>query len=350
MVNDTRVIRDFIYLDADSLKSLSSQLFEGVTAQVIQSVTDERTGMTPPDKTETSNEEVAIAALKTESKFLYDDLYNRLESTLGPAVVSIQQRHPEEFWQQVNGAFLVKVAGIALIDDYGRLLSLLEKFNMLGRDISYIALYASGEYDKQRQKIEADVKELAEKVKTTKDLTARALYKKQLEALQILDDPDKLIAHITATQGGMQQNDAFLAALKSLINFFHQDRYEISIALGEQGEKVVFRGVMDKQWLRVTPEYLRSIYGGTSISLPIVIVGQVTHSSVLNKDVVTDPAPEAEQEGDDLSMKDVSHNMFRIMNTLDHIMTDSNRQSEVLIRPLAIYREANIPKADSMDS
>ena len=57
------------------------------------------------------------------------------------------------------------------------------------------------------------------------------------------------------------------------------------------------------------------------------------------------PDGRVEAAGAEKSMKDVSHDMFRIMSTLDEMMTSSKQGVEMLVRPLAIYQEVSILSA-----
>lgn len=75
------------------------------------------------------------------------------------------------------------------------------------------------------------------------------------------------------------------------------------------------------------------------------MVGQLTYvpSSELQM-----PDSKVEAAGTEKSMKDVFHDMFRIMSTLDEMMISSKQGVEMLVRPLAIYQEVSIPSASSV--
>ena len=84
MSGTNKIIRDFLYLDSERLYSLSSQVFEGVADRIAESFQSEHS-RTDTARTLTGknlDEKVANAALRTESKLLYDHLYNQLEERL----------------------------------------------------------------------------------------------------------------------------------------------------------------------------------------------------------------------------------------------------------------------------
>jgi hypothetical protein len=76
------VIRDFIYVDVERLYSLYSQIFEGVTDQIVQSYMDASASVSSDSGTESRQRAVSIEAQvaemsrRTENKFLYDHMYS----------------------------------------------------------------------------------------------------------------------------------------------------------------------------------------------------------------------------------------------------------------------------------
>src|ERR1035441_1247615 len=73
----------------------------------------------------------------------------------------------------------------------------------------------------------------------------------------------------------LRQNPELLKRLKLFLDFFGMDPFEVVVSAGEQS-MVTYRGVLDRKWLRVSPDLVRSLYG-TVIESPVTMVGQITH-------------------------------------------------------------------------
>ncbi len=153
------------------------------------------------------------------------------------------------------------------------------------------------------------------------------------------------------------------------IEMFNPRGFDITIAPSNKEEFVVFRGVLDKKWLRVQPDFLRSLYGG-SVASKWTMVGQVTY--IPREDVseideleevneVTEEISKAEIDGledetqlpgeidkneiseETPSMRDPFRNMFHAAREFDRMLLESEKRIEVIVAPLAIYHEIIIP-------
>ncbi len=106
----------------------------------------------------------------------------------------------------------------------------------------------------------------------------------------------------------------------------------------------MFRGILDRNLLRIQPEYLRVLYEG-SVSKKWTMVGEITrfpNAKQLGGDTV--PTPETVSEGttgdeDVLAMKDVMRTVFRSLDEMGGVFFDSKKRVELRVRPLAIYQE-----------
>ncbi|MGI4791183.1 MAG: DUF6414 family protein [Janthinobacterium lividum] len=143
MPNETRVIRDFIYMDVDRLNSLYSQAFSGVVPQILKSRSYERTNTegieSVPDESPQSllaQRLVTEARNETKNVILYDYLYTQFEDGVTDSIVQPQGLTRDNFAALLDGAFLIKVEGNAEIEDYERLAYSSEQFPILASDIA----------------------------------------------------------------------------------------------------------------------------------------------------------------------------------------------------------------------
>jgi len=331
MNNESRTIRDFIYVDVDRLYSLYSQVFEGVADQILQSYMDAST------KTNTQKEsmlkggsleaQVAEVSRRTENKFLYDHMYNQFEESIRHALLDSPEISAENYRDVLRDAFIIKIKGSAEVEDYNRLNKFMEKFNDIGEAIAYASV-VSKEVTEAIEQFETGVNQI-------RDRNARAKAKAK--------HPDKRkLAQEHAKELGLYQDEQNLKNLQLFSDLFNKDAFEITITPSQKSENVVFRGVLDKKWLRISPDLLQSLYGGY-IEANWVMVGQVTYIPGVelpesNKgSVVTDeldPRP---------SMRDPYRRMFRTARVFDRMFFEGKERVEIVIYPLALYREMLLP-------
>lgn len=339
----SKVIRDFLYLDNERLYSLSSQVHEGVVAHIAESFQSEqsRKDVQRAFLGKNIDEKVAEAALRTENKLLYDHLYSQLESGLAEVIVDPTRLVRPDYPDLIDKGVFIKVRGSAVVDDYKRLAAFLNGFNELGAGIAYVSTFQSGEIESARLDLEARKADLKAKLQSSKNPLERSELKNQIGALESLEQPTKFFQAFAATKG-LYQDPVFLSGLKIMLEMFRPNTYEISITPSPSDEARTFRSVLDRRWLRTDPEYLRSLYGGSAIATNLVMVGQLTSLLNTGEAISAAEAISAETAGEE-SIKDVSHKMFRIMSVLDEMMTASKQKPEILVHPLAIYKEIIVP-------
>src|SRR5438045_3510684 len=118
-------IKDFIYLDTDRLNSLYSQVFAGVVETIVETELNEEENQNSQKggvrfSGSTIEERVAAASYKTESKQLYDHMYNLLERKLADSITTITTISKEDYHSVTANAFLIKVHGTAELWDFQR--------------------------------------------------------------------------------------------------------------------------------------------------------------------------------------------------------------------------------------
>jgi hypothetical protein len=177
-------IRDFIYLDVERLYSFYSQVFEGVADHYVQSYIDahqsedSRKGLFLLGESDLETKLVEVSR-RTENKFLYDHMYNRLEDRIRPAIVEASSLTYADLSSIIANAFIVKVSGDAEIEDFDRIKDVMERFNFLGEALGYMSDYSSNA--EQARADEKSLDQLKVRVENARDNNQRAKAQAQLE-------------------------------------------------------------------------------------------------------------------------------------------------------------------------
>jgi len=382
------VIRDFIYLDVDWLRSLYSQAFEGVAEQMVRHTLDEsaRASSVPGATGEKLDTKVAEASVRSESTILHDHMYNRLEDRIGGAIKSPTAVTVAEYKHQLGNTFLLKVKGRAEIEDYDRIREFANKINEIGESIAYSALSTLEPLKELHQQIPDRIRALQQQL-PGKSKSQKAEINKQISDLKNIQEPDDLL-RVAADAMGLWQDPKSLSYINMWMGFFYPNGFEITIVPQPQTERVVFRGILNKRFLRLQPEYLRSIYAGF-VSAEWVMVGQVTYlpgtkapemettpleapaqstsaaetsaATIATTSAVGTPAQPARTDNPLLGiqneaqraaiasvtttpsetspMRDPFRDLFKRASYFDRLFFESKFRVEVLVRPLAIYQE-----------
>ena len=132
MPDQIKVVRDFIYIDVEKLYSLYSQINKGIADKIFQSWTSEGANRDVQKGSfgsrKSSEETVAETFQETSSLILYDYLYNSLEESLANAILKPDGINPENWHEVLADAYLIKVEGLAEINDYKHLVHSVSNF------------------------------------------------------------------------------------------------------------------------------------------------------------------------------------------------------------------------------
>lgn len=332
MTTTATPIRDFIYLDVDRLYSLYSQAFQGVADRIVQSYIDRLTstdtqkgGAFAGSIAEAQTEETSR---RTESKVLHDHMYNQLEVRLGGAIASPNGLDASNYRTKLQDEFLIKVNGQVEIEDYERFEQFTLKFNQFCEAIAYATSIS--------KPVQNVVDEATAEVNLIKDRNARV---KAQERLKHLNNPKTL-----AKTMGLSQDEKMLEHLRLWSKMFRPDGFDITIKPDVVSDDVAFRGVVDKSWLRMHPNVLRMTYGGAVLS-KWTMVGQITYlpgDAVLVEQILKANSPAQPEDPNNPSMRDPFRNMFTTSRTLERMFFESRSRLEIIVCPLAIYRERSV--------
>lgn len=324
-------IRDFIYVDVDRLYSLYSQVFEGVAEQIIQSYMDSSAKSDQQKggiRGSTTEAQVAEMSSRTEKKILYDHMYNRLESKLKKSILDVSGIPADDYIETLSKAFIIKVRGTAEIEDYNRVKIFMEKLNSLGEAVAYSAI--------QAEEFKNKISELEEQAKV-----ATAAERSQLkDYIKKIKDPKLL-----SKEMGLHQDEKLLDNLKKFVEIFYPEGFEITIKPEQHCENIVFRGIVDKKWLRVKPDLLRALYSGF-VNMQWTMVCQITFLPLkgfkLEEPEVNLNTPNT-SENNPSALRDPFRAIFQGMRGFDSMFLESQQRIEILVCPLAIYREVSLP-------
>lgn len=368
MSTENKSIRDFIYLDGDRLNSLYSQVFEGVAEEIVKAKLhgeiqkDTQSGGIT--KGQIAEAQFSEFQQSTESKVLYDYMYAQLESGLKEAILEPSELTTNNYREKLIDAFMVKVIGKAEVEDYDRIKIFAENFNELVSSFAYAeTVNALGMNIYQ---LEALIPHLKGESKTT----ARDLVQK-------LKNPAKL-----AQSKNYSQDPQLLSLISDFTEMFYPKGFEISVTPVTGTKDIVFRCVVDRSWLRLKPETLKALYGGYT-EFNWTLVGQITYMPgselpeipQVNTSTISEVAAGLEtshedtQEGEPTesnasspgenespknevqqgvtqnfpSMRDPFRNAFGMLRQLERVFLESQQRTEIIVHPLAIYREVTIP-------
>ena len=270
MPNETKTIRDFIYMDVERLNSLYSQAFGGVVPQIIKSKHHEGTSKQGQESISVeSPQELLTQRLVTEARhetknvILYDYLYTQFEDGVAASILKPDGLTQDNYRSLLNDAFLIKIQGPAEIEDYQRLAHTSEHFFEITTDIAWVshseairALIVFSESQIQELKQQAKGNTGNERSRINSQI---ADAERELKQYQDTENLKKKLA----AQMGMDIDPSFMKSVTRLFRHFTPDNFEVTILPSEGTGEVVFRGILDKRLLRIQPEYLRVLYEGS---------------------------------------------------------------------------------------
>jgi hypothetical protein len=312
-------VRDFIYLDVERLASLFAQSRKGLTTLVALHERGLQAGTTSAVDAE---EAVSTEAEKVrgEISVLHDYMYNLVESELNPFVFQagpgkvVDASHMDS----LRKSYMCSVSGIAAIHDYKRLSTFLSRFNELGEAIAYTQL--------KTPEVEAAIAALQEDRSD-----AHGKQKQEIaERLRKLGDVKTF-----ARERGLYHDEELLKKLRFFIDLFCGDAFEVQIRPSTETDSLVFRAYLKRESLRMPTDKLRMLFGSPTQE-PWVLVGSVTSISLpTDNNSPSPPPPEGAKKG----VRQFFDVMIQMMNFMESETISKSAMREVVLYPLAIYRD-----------
>lgn len=282
------MIRNFIYLDSEKLRSISSQLFEGVTEQIVRQAsnteTEQETQKGPVNSGRLVADIFAKESSSSELKFLEDHAYTLLENELMKAEVvdeitslSTKSNESKKF---------VKVTGTLSINDTFVTSATLKAFNTIG---------------------EAQWRSTNETGETLKPLGDTEARKKAREA-------------------GLQINQKWADSLSLLLDYGYDGILEFHI----ETTTLLFSAPIKRNFLRESERMLLHKYSRVT-QTPFTILGIVTQRFD-NKASETKIPNVGDVEGMKPAMRALSLNLRQLEQTYI-----GPTEGEIILDPIAIY-------------
>jgi len=283
-------MRNFVYLDFDKLRSMSSQLFEGVTEYVLNRHASESEGHEEQKGPVRSGRTLADILRKTTStselRFLEDHAYALFEAELlERKLLTIIDRAA---LTPIDSAFVLVKSKMSL-NDTSKVTRLLAEFNTIGE-----AIYRVGNHD--------------------------SLLKKGLGKMP--SDPE---IRIRAKAEGMQLDQKFLDAIATVLNFGYQDFLEAQFEL----EGVLYSAPLKRDSLREREEMLVQKYARSS-SVSFNVLGIITQQGVRAGPIASEVTNQA------ASLKSAMKGVINSMMEIEENFT-GQVANEVVLDPIAIY-------------
>lgn len=282
------MIRSFIYLDSEKLRSISSQLFEGVTEQVLKasgsSDTQQSSQKGPLNSGRLVGDIFSIERSSTELRFLEDHAYTLLEEKLSAENLVDHFESSSEMAQVLRK--FVKVTGVLSVNDMAVSSATLKDFNAIGE-----AQWRVGN-------------ESSDNPKSVPDADAR---KKAAEA-------------------GLQLNKKWSEAVGRLLDFGFADLLEFHMQAGT----TLFSAPIKREFLRESERMLLHKYSRVS-QFPFSMVGIVTQ--VHQHDPEAAAPPDVKDSG---SIKGAMRTLALHLRALEQIYAGPVA-GETIIDPIAVY-------------
>jgi hypothetical protein len=274
-------LRNFIYIDKNKMYSFYSQIFEGVAESLVKSVfySNEDKNMTGKKLEETLIE----ASVKVQNVVLFDHIYNSLEAKMLPNILVIDDKTVRE---DITPSSIIKVSGYVTIEDYEHLSYLMDNFNDIGLAVANMQMQSNDTNKKSNNSIEKYAKET-----------------------------------------GLTLDKKFTASIVKILENFHGDSMEIVIENSESTLDIGFKALLDPNYLRISPNALRILYGHKPC-MKWTMVGEVTDISYIAE----------RHQG---QSKNAFSELFMHLNDVDHSFSKSTDDSCDMIRisPIAVYIE-----------
>lgn len=286
-------LRDFIYIDNNRLYSLYSQLYEGVVESLVESISYSSENQ----RTEKKLEETIIdASVKTQNVILYDHIYNSLEEKMYPNLLIIDEKTIKE---NITPTSIIKVSGYVTIEDYEHLSFLMGNFNEIGLALANIQLFGKN----------GDINSTSKQSNNTVEKYAK--------------------------EKGLILDKKFTSSIVKILENIHGNSMELLIETGYDNLDLGFRALLDHEYLRLSPNVLRNLYGYKPC-MKWTMVGEVTDISYISERYIE-------------KNKNAFTKMFKHLYDVDRSFSQSTEDScdTIKVAPIAVYIEHDNSKVSS---
>lgn len=343
----TKAIRNYIYLDINLAKSFYAQLVGGVVENMIRREQIDETHQRKEGRrfsAGSSIEAELLWAVDEEKTVVLDDyLFTELESQLQNTITSVDAKNID----RIQAGELIKVSGLAEIDDGRRLLTIMSEFNTFNKYISIMSIVA----DIEERKLELQ----------NQIIHAPAKQKKQLQSeLGSISNTEELFSRL-----GNAVSPLLIEGLEQILTLLYPDIFEIKISPPYPGQGI-FRSIINREYLRDSPERLYAKYSSRT-QVTWTLIGQVSTvlepesiggaderieakmQSFLDEKEVINLSPvsatddqSTSDDSSDLTIRDAIEGIYSGVTEIEKHLLISNQRKTWIVTPLAIFQEIPI--------
>lgn len=323
-------MKSFIYVDEYKLKSISSQIFEGLPEYILtknnkdksiesKSVSGIGKGRIIAD---ILNEQSSIE----EKRYLMDFGYEILEKELYSknVVLDIDHTNVKNNIQKIKDFNFINLKGKLIINDAKIMSNLIDNFNEIGEALGYLQykdeIEKAEELENEIGKIKNRDRKAQQRMKWTKNSKKEIL--KQL---------------------GLSLDLEFLKSLKYVIDFGYMDQFELQIPLYHDDNYSLFSAILNRNYLREKEQNLIQKYSRET-EKEFNIFGLVSQCERNQNDLKPSELFKRKIENDikinnkELGMKQAIMNITSAISNIENTFS-GKLDYEYVIDPIAVYRK-----------
>jgi hypothetical protein len=327
----------FVYLDEYKMYSISSQLFEGLTEEVIQyqlkkkENKEEQQG--PLGSGRLLGDIISESNGRAERRFLFDYAYTIFESRiLDENLVSCISEENKVCQLDAIEKSFVKVTGKIRFNDFTAVQRIIESLNKMNDALQYVSTF---------EERSSRIAELRIQIQA-----AESKLKKELH---------QTIRTLSSWKSDSQIDQEYISNLAYLLDFGYGDHLEaqITLTMPDSSRTKIVTAILNRECMRESMAMEIKKYSRRPDQL-FTILGVVTQKgkprldeSNALKDIESESAEEAnmlENEEESSSIGLPSHLKTHISSMLEHVAEIESGftgclENEIIIDPIAIYRE-----------
>ncbi|MGA9140881.1 MAG: hypothetical protein WBZ29_11690 [Methanocella sp.] len=307
------IIRDFIYMDVDRLKSIIAQKEEGLIDSLMiskdnsEKISSSVEGLLPPFLKSRIGSEYVFENKANENKILHDFIYNKVENSFIKEKSLINIPDDLSFTDvllrnKLTETSFVLIKSKVIINDFTKMLTLVENY-----DDILLSLLKSGEVRKLKEKAE---------------VTGKKNYHKEKEELTKKVDRDY--------KDNPPVDVETLNVIKLFITNFYKGRIQIKSLPYDGHPEIRFTGLLNNAYLRDDITTITYKYG-TAPASEWNIFAQIASIPPKKKEDLT------LSKGNEIDNS--MHIVFNRLRDLEEIAGSSVNYPEISITPIVIYRD-----------
>lgn len=314
-------IKVFTYLDEEKMYSISAQIFEGLTEQIISYSSNTKKELEQQKGPKGSGRVLADIVgnnlTKEERKFLHDYSYTVFEQKIleDKEVAIIDNKNIDIIINDIDKYDFIKVRGKLLFNDFNVISNMLKNFNNIGENLTYI---------KNKTLIDTIHASNYEKVKSNKNSQRIESLKKETQS-QI-----KMLTKELALNEGLNFDEIFLERISNVLDYGYKNQLEIQIPLKIiDNNHILFSTNLTRDDLKESEELFIKRHSRYS-ERDFVIFGMITQSSRAEINLTKPETPNHPKEAISI--------LISLLTDIENTFI-GRLYNEIIIEPIAVYRE-----------